>query len=842
MVKKDKNKNKKENTTTKEVKKEEVNNEKELQENGTDNNKENKSKDNDELNKIDENNDNNVKEEGKNSKDEKKKAKQDTKLEKTKIKNDNKEKDKNEKEAKKVKKKKHSKQQSIDNTTQKNDKLNETQKSNDEENEKIYTKAEQNKSDDNEKEEKEKESNAKKKKKKTNKLIRYIRRLPMKLVISIMICGYLVGVAITVLLFFLSVQSKTNEKFKNMWIFCTIVTFIMLVLCYSRHVRCVVVLTLPVIFSAKGRSLVIALAFILAATGPIRNILKNVEVLADSLTCGQNQLREALTNMLDILKRPLVAVKEAIQKAMAEVRKVMERVKLVLERIQSILMLLLAGIKNAYNWLNSLVSVCNKEFGTPFDRCIKIADDAMADCRDKLGVLDTLCNFTELFRMLCYTVKVIDVICVFVDFFSDQIINSILERLKQFSEEIKNMFDVSITFEHDFYFKTESSNDLKTVSKRVVKEIRSRMNPIFLAMGFLDIIGIILFFFIFIKAIYFRYKYLNNVRYKNVYITKDFIEIDEKRKEQKSKDRALPLDVLEMPIYVKIFNFQLTANEILNISHSIVFLFITTMQLTIICATDYSFYWCLDLIAYYGDIEADLEVPPYITVDVKGGGVAGDMYGGIVHAFEPNTQNYTIDSTSCLPRAKIPNFRRYQLIGLLCVMAWIMLFTQPYGLRLRHLVMRYYYPEVSQRRALWLYNHILLKRETIFKLARRKVRTKLLNDKVSDNFTFMDWLRVKAESYICCSLLVRLLCGKRKVDLCLICAKTLQGSDKVKCPKFQCPGLYCKKCYTSSNSSCCICQSPFECGDQSDLSQEVDSSELDEVHVPESDPICKINH
>lgn len=140
----------------------------------------------------------------------------------------------------------------------------------------------------------------------------------------------------------------------------------------------------------------------LAATGPTRNILRNVDALTTSLSCGQIQLKHALEEMLEVMRQPLVAIKKAVKTAMDNVKKVMKKVELLLVRIKELVLVVceydsrycgirfsiemyllcaVSSIKLMFEWLNSIVKICNKEFGTPFDRCMKIADDAMADCR-----------------------------------------------------------------------------------------------------------------------------------------------------------------------------------------------------------------------------------------------------------------------------------------------------------------------------------------------------------------------------------------------------------------------------------------------------------------------------
>lgn len=53
------------------------------------------------------------------------------------------------------------------------------------------------------------------------------------------------------------------------------------------YFSCIVFLTLPQLFSKRGRQALLAYAFILAITGPAKNTLNNMGILSESLACGQ---------------------------------------------------------------------------------------------------------------------------------------------------------------------------------------------------------------------------------------------------------------------------------------------------------------------------------------------------------------------------------------------------------------------------------------------------------------------------------------------------------------------------------------------------------------------------
>lgn len=73
--------------------------------------------------------------------------------------------------------------------------------------------------------------------------------------------------------------------------------------------RCVVFLLLPQFFSKRGRQALMAYAFILALTGPAKNTLHNIGVLAESLACGQVQKKKYYYQKFSkYLKRRMFAI------------------------------------------------------------------------------------------------------------------------------------------------------------------------------------------------------------------------------------------------------------------------------------------------------------------------------------------------------------------------------------------------------------------------------------------------------------------------------------------------------------------------------------------------------
>ena len=113
---------------------------------------------------------------------------------------------------------------------------------------------------------------------------------------------------------------------------------------------------------------------------------------------------------------------------------------------------------------------------------------------------------------------------------------------------------------------------------------------------------------------------------------------------------------------------------------------------------------------------------------MSGHGIMAEFYKELVNVMEPLTQTSDVDFVTCLPHAETPNFKKYEFIAMLIVISWIILFFEPYALRLRNRIMEHYYPKRSEDRVNWLYHEILRKRTGFTKFARKQMKEKLFSD------------------------------------------------------------------------------------------------------------------
>ncbi|KAK9505278.1 hypothetical protein O3M35_009368 [Rhynocoris fuscipes] len=588
-------------------------------------------------------------------------------------------------------------------------------------------------------------------------------------------------------------------------------------LAYSYKVRCVVLMLLPQLFSKRGRQALTAYAFILVLTGPAKNTLHNMRMLSESLACGQAKLKSAIKSVVDIIKEPLKAIRTSMEYIMKKVKEIVVKVKAMISSLKKAILAILGVLKAGFDWLNSVVSICSKKMGTPYQRCSKVFDDAVIDCKAKLGPLfDWMCSATYMVKAVCYTVKVLDFICEVIEFVGDEVVMKVKKKFREFSYRLRNVFYVSIDFSHSFELKSNQSKSVREITAGIATEIRQRTSGLLYLFDWMSFVFSFFFLYIIFQTITYKRKFLTQEWYDNRFLTDDIVMLDMKRA-YLGKETILPLNFHEKKKYISFTSWRLVSNERKRLAKTAIFLTVATIKLSIHMMTDYSLYWILNMIRYHGQFQSNLDAPSKVEVRVSGKGVVAELFSSIINAFQPAGIKNEFDTVPCLPDPRPPDIGRYKQIVSLVILTWILAVTEPYGLRLRNYVMCYYYPVAARQRAVWLYNHILRSRGSFLKFARRQLRRKF-GKGVSygvemEKFSCMDRLRAL------CPSLERFFPGTK--DKCLLCGTpATPNSPLIYCPTPGCQGKFCNNCYATMKNICTLCKTPVEYGDISDISEE----------------------
>ncbi|XP_043680445.1 uncharacterized protein LOC122634949 isoform X1 [Vespula pensylvanica] len=384
---------------------------------------------------------------------------------------------------------------------------------------------------------------------------------------------------------------------------------------------------------------------------------------------------------------------------------------------------------------------------------------------------------------------------------------------------MKTMFYVKIKFSHSFHFEMNKTQTIHDIATNISAEIRSRTNRFIAVFDWVNCLTAFFIFFMLLRVLHYRHKWLTSERYNNRYITNNIRTIDLIRARQ-DKETILPLNHRERNRYVSLSSVKLIKTERVKLAKSATFLSLTSVKICIYIIMDYSLYWILDTIRYHGRIQTQIDQPNSVGIYVSGTGFLAELYRSIIKAFTPHVKDIEINTVPCLPDPIPPSFDGYIRILTLIILCWMMIIFEPYSFRLREVVMCQYYPDRAKQRAAWLYNHIMRSRGSFVKFARRQLRRKFgINGETIERVTFKQ--RVMAVFPFLNKLF------PQKEQACILCG-AVQRDDinpHIKCPTPDCVGLFCLQCFADLQNTCTICRSPLEYGDLSDMSEEIDSSD-----------------
>uniref|UniRef100_A0A2A4JCQ8 Uncharacterized protein n=1 Tax=Heliothis virescens TaxID=7102 RepID=A0A2A4JCQ8_HELVI len=638
--------------------------------------------------------------------------------------------------------------------------------------------------------------------------------------------GFVGGIILTYLCFMFFVFQLSISLIHATIMSSIIGVLLTLGLAFSYRIRCLVFLLIPQFFSRVGRYTLTCYALVLILTGPATNTLKNSEVLSESMACSQEQIKTSVHQLNDLMKRPFNALKDSLKLMMDRLKKITARVKETIIRIDRLVLSVVSVIHSSFSWLQSITNICNAKLGTPYERCSHAMAEGIADCKKTLGPdISKMCNVAYVAEAACYSVKPFTAFCYATDFILDEaILAGVRKKLKNFSEHLRAMFHVEVHMSHAYSFSSNTSRSASQVAAGIVTEIRNRADPLLTWLSWSSCVTSLFLLLIIFRAKYYQHMYETRSRFDNRYVTRELQELDLKRQRQ-GRETVLPLNRRERAKYITTTSFRLVASEKVYLNRSAVFMAITTFKLLIHMVADYSLYWVLMTIRYHGRYQSDvLPGIPHTGVHVTGSGFVARLFKSIINILDIPLSFTAPSPISCLPDPYPPDLRRYTQIGVLIFLLWFFALFEPYGLRLRHLIMGHYRPERAKARATWLYNHILRTRASFMKFARRKLHREYKYSSQTSP-TFRQWV-AGLIPFQCCRSLVGL--GPSE-EHCLLCGITSSSNDPdsqlTRCQTPDCPGVFCISCFTDIGELCTICLSPADYGDLSDISFEKGSSD-----------------
>ncbi|KAM6229383.1 DC-STAMP domain-containing protein 2 [Spheniscus humboldti] len=642
----------------------------------------------------------------------------------------------------------------------------------------------------------------------------------------------------------------------NVW-YCLVTTTSLgaglgLGMAFSVKVRVTVLLSLPHIFTREGKMLMLLLALGVAVQGPCTNILHNFSQAAESLSCGAelalNQTAERLQRTQEPLLNVLTKIKDIAQKA----KVVGDRVRKFFRSIMDSVSHVARALRNVWLWLANVGKVCNQELGTPYHRCLRLFDEAKDNCERAVPFLFFLCYVIVTFKSFCGLANAALLFCVIPQYIQSFLKSKTAAPLRDALDRIRREFEFNISAVHRFDIRLDASKSLGEVALDIMEGVLLRLEPTRQVLGLFTHISFCAILYMYLQALRYRYRYLRDDTFDNVYITRRFVELDLWRAEQ-GRPTVLPLTAWERGRYIppgqpctwghppgepcggepggsqhgtasrrscaRPAGLWLSRQEWHRYGLQLVgVLRHMLLGLSIILA-DYSLFWLLDLVRHQLRGEIVARAPVVLGVSVNGTGYTSEIFRDLVSAFDVLQRgNISVLSQRCLLQPVEPNYSTYLSMGLLYGICLFIAIFGSHVARLRRVVCAAYYPCREQERASFLHSTILARRAGLAR-ALRQAAMQRTADAGQGNLLLFLTSRLPAFAR-----LARLLGIQQK--RCLACGMAEQ-LDFVACITPGCKGLYCSECYQTLSNVCSVCMGPLSYRDTRD--EEMDSSDEETV-------------
>ncbi|KAF1508482.1 DC-STAMP domain-containing protein 2, partial [Eudyptula minor] len=509
----------------------------------------------------------------------------------------------------------------------------------------------------------------------------------------------------------------------NVW-YCLVTTTSLgaglgLGMAFSVKVRVTVLLSLPHIFTREGKMLMLLLALSVAVQGPCTNILHNFSQAAESLSCGAelalNQTAERLQRTQEPLLNVLTKIKDIAQKA----KVVGDRVRKFFRSIMDSVSHVARALRNVWLWLANVGKVCNQELGTPYHRCLRLFDEAKDNCERAVPFLFFLCYVIVTFKSFCGLANAALLFCVIPQYIQSFLKSKMAAPLRDALDRVRQEFEFNISAVHRFDIRLDASKSLGEVALDIMEGVLLRLEPTRQVLGLFTHISFCAILYMYLQALRYRYRYLRDDTFDNIYITRRFVELDLWRAEQ-GRPTVLPLTAWERGRYIPPAGLWLSRQEWHRYGLQLVAVLRHMLLGLSIILADYSLFWLLDLVRHQLRGEIVARAPVVLGVSVNGTGYTSEIFRDLVSAFDVLQRgNISVLSQRCLLQPVEPNYNTYLSMGLLYGICLFIAIFGSHVARLRRVVCAAYYPCREQERASFLHSTILARRAGLARALRQ---------------------------------------------------------------------------------------------------------------------------
>ncbi|VDD79680.1 unnamed protein product [Mesocestoides corti] len=632
---------------------------------------------------------------------------------------------------------------------------------------------------------------------------------------------------------------------------CYVMMFSVFGIAFSSDFRCVLLITLPYLLASRTRWLLMMLATGLTTTGPALNFMHNSGNFRNAIACVLGQVSSNVELMGKITKAPLSLIKNQMGTMIGNLNDQLFRARNALRKIKQAVYMATKVLNSKSDWVRTMVESCGDEVAMK-NQCLAFFNTLYFNCAASMKSLSFICNLLRMFaEQACKGVAGLNDICKRESGRLHSEITNMApvseEQLEESEESIlRFMGRENISLETggefvdvDFGTNVSSQAEVTAMIEEKMDLMMNGLNSFKRTIAWIVTIWTLFTVIqLIVQSALYRKKWLTKPHYDNGYISPQFVEQERKAFENK-RPTTLPLSFVEQWKYVTFSSLWWSKTERSSAFGSLAFLFVGVFVLILIIIADYAMYHIVLTTAPafsegFGKAKQVLEdgvsnsVPDFgmsateqTVPEIQGNSSLSEMGRGFLALANPLKEvSFSVEASICRPRASKPDDVTTILVACSIALTLLSIVLQVYALRLRHIILAWYYPDGARRRAAWLRAYIRNTRG-LFSRLLHKIRSRKLQPAAGSGppgrLKFID--RFLFTNPVITGYLAKV--GFKRV----FCAQCYDAGNPAKKAEFeqkfaQCPrcGLYyCKTCQTDLQGICIYCNVPINT-----LSMEID--------------------
>ncbi|CAH8461858.1 unnamed protein product [Schistosoma turkestanicum] len=511
---------------------------------------------------------------------------------------------------------------------------------------------------------------------------------------------------------------------------------------FSSNFRCIALMTFPYLATGDVRCLILLYASDLCISELGRSVLYNFEGFTSSFDCIISKIDQSSYTAYEF-NRPLFnSFMVLLERLVNDFNSMLHYIRSVLTDSHYATVHFSSAVENGNEKVEKLHKRCNSA-DFHFTLCSEFMNKAYLKCRLELkSYIEDVdlpekhnpfkgCSYVKDLKYICSEIHAPNESCNNIGQFIAN--SSKLLNIKNITDRLERIFDVvgkeNVTFiinSDELDRMTSKVDEERTDFKHLDSALKQFEEMDFLISALLFLWTLYTMMQLVVKSTIFRNRWLNNISFDNHYITPAYIQ-QEKQAVQQGHRPTLPLTPDESEHYKMLFDLSWSNHEKNTITNAnslhymwiliiiVIILFIDAVNsclLSLASLISHDFFQSKRFVEseYLNAVRLKLNDTPQYSVAFNGPFYQNVLYDIINARVELKYRLFLRKIIVCRPSVNSLHFDN-MLIVLLIVLTIISQLTEVYLMRLRHIIMMWYYPQKSYHRSVWLREHININRD-----------------------------------------------------------------------------------------------------------------------------------